>query len=161
MGLFIHWEFHLFKEFISPPQITSFTNDIYLTILPSSTDLIKPVNPKGNQTWIIIGRTDTEAEVPILWPPDAKNWLLGKDPDAGNDWRQKEKGTTEDKVAGWHHQLDGHEFEQAWGMLQSGKPGMLQSMRSQRVGHDWETELNHWFENHYFWTQSYTDLLCL
>ena len=73
---------------------------------------IKPVNPKGNQPWIFIGRTDIEAETPTLWPPDAKNWLLGKDPDAGKDWRQ-EKGTTEDKMVGWHHWLDGHEFEQA------------------------------------------------
>ena len=77
---------------------------------------IKSVNPKGNQSWIFIGRTDTEAEAPILWPPDAKNWLLGKDPDAEKDWRQEEKGTTEDEMVGWHHQLDGHEFEQAPGV---------------------------------------------
>ena len=74
---------------------------------------IKPVNPKGNQPWIFIGRTNAEAETPILWPPDVKNWLTGKDPDAGKDWRQEEKGTTEDEMIGWHHQLDGHEFEQA------------------------------------------------
>ena len=74
---------------------------------------IQPVHPKGNQSWIFIGRTDAEAETPILWPLDAKNWLIGKDPDAGNDWRQEEKGTTEDEMAVWHHQLDGHEFEQA------------------------------------------------
>ena len=71
---------------------------------------IKPVNPKGNQSWIFIGRTDAEAEAPIVWPPDAKNWLTGKDPDAGNDWRL-EKGTTEDEMVGWHHWLDGYEFE--------------------------------------------------
>ena len=76
---------------------------------------IKPVNPKGNQSWIFFGRTDTEAEAPRLWPPDAKNWLVGKDPDAGKDWRQ-EKWTTEDEMVGWHHQLDGHEFEQALGV---------------------------------------------
>ena len=75
---------------------------------------IKPVNPKGNQPGIIIGRTDAEAEVPILWPPDAKSWLTGKDPDARIDWRQ-EKWATEDKMAGWHHQLNGHEFEQTLG----------------------------------------------
>ena len=74
---------------------------------------IKPVNPNVNQSWIFIGRTDAEAGVPILWPPDMKNWLTGKDPDAGKDWRQEEKGTTEDEIVGWHHQLDGHEFEQA------------------------------------------------
>ena len=72
---------------------------------------IHPVNPKGNQSWIFIGRTDTEAETPILWPPDAKNQLIGKDPDAGKDWRWEEKGMTEDEMVGWHHQLDGYEFE--------------------------------------------------
>ena len=77
---------------------------------------IKPVNPKGNQSWIFIGRTDDEAEVPILWPPDAKNWLSGKDPDARKDWRQEEKGTTEDGMVGWYNQLDGHEFEQTPGI---------------------------------------------
>ena len=74
---------------------------------------IKLVNLKGNHSWIFIGKTDAEAETPILWPPDAKNWLIGKDPDAGKDWRQVEKGTTEDEMIGWHHWLDGHEFEQA------------------------------------------------
>ena len=72
---------------------------------------IKPVNPKGNQSWIFIRRTDADAETPVLWPSNAKNWLLGKDPDAGKDWRQKEKGMTEDEMVGWHRQLDGHEFE--------------------------------------------------
>ena len=72
---------------------------------------IKPVNPKGNQSWIFIGRIDAEAETPILCPPDAKNWLIGKDPDAGKDWRQEEKGMTEDEMVGWHHWLNGHEFE--------------------------------------------------
>ena len=64
---------------------------------------IKPVNLKGNQPWIFIGRTDAEAETPILWPPNAKNWLIGKDPETGNDWGQEEKGMTEDEMAGWHH----------------------------------------------------------
>ena len=76
---------------------------------------IKLVNPKGNQPWIFIGRTDAEAEAPMLWSPDVKNWLIGKDPDAWKDWRQ-EKGTTEDKMVGWHHRLDGHEFEQVPGV---------------------------------------------
>ena len=74
---------------------------------------IQPVHAKGNQSWIFIGRTDAEAETPILWPPDAKNWLIEKDPDAGKDWRLEEKGMTEDEMVGCHHQLDGHEFEQA------------------------------------------------
>ena len=72
---------------------------------------IQPVHPKGDQSWILIGRTDVEAETQILWPPGAKNWLVGKDPDAGKDWRQEEKGTAEDEIIGWHHQLSGHEFE--------------------------------------------------
>ena len=74
---------------------------------------IQPVHPKGDQSWIFTGRTDADTEAPTLWPPDVKNWLLRKDPDAGKDWRQEEKGTTEDEMAGWHHRLDGHEFEQA------------------------------------------------
>ena len=77
--------------------------------------VIKSVNPKGNQSWIFTGRTNAEAETSILWPPDAKKWLIGKDPDTRKDWRQKEKGTTEDEMVGWHHQLNGHEFEQAPG----------------------------------------------
>ena len=71
---------------------------------------IQPVHPKGNQSWIFIGRTDAEAETPILWPPDAKSWLNWKDPDAGKDWGQEEKGTTEDEMVGWHHWLSGHWF---------------------------------------------------
>ena len=77
---------------------------------------IQPVHPKGNQAWIFIARTDAETETPILWPPDAKNWLIWKDPDAGKDWRQGEKGTTEDEMVGWHHRLDEHEFEQPLGV---------------------------------------------
>ena len=71
---------------------------------------IQPVHPKGAQSWVFIGRTDAKAETPVLWPPDAKSWLIGKDSDAGRDWRQEEKGTTEDEMAGWHHWLDGREF---------------------------------------------------
>ena len=76
---------------------------------------IQPVHPKGNQSWIFIGRTDAEAEGPMLWPPDLKNWLSGKAPAAGKDWGQEEKGMTEDEMVGWHHQLNGHEFEQTLG----------------------------------------------
>ena len=98
---------------------------------------IKPVIPKGNQPWIFTERTD--AEVLILWPPDVKSQLIGKDPDAGKDWRQEEKGTTEEEMVGWHQQLNRHEFEQTrrW---RTGKPGMLQFMGSQRVGHNLATE---------------------
>ena len=102
---------------------------------------IKPVNLKGNQPWLLIGRTDAEAEAPILWPPDVKNWLIRKDPDAGKDLRQEEKGTTEDEMA-WHHRLNGHEFEQVPG--DGDGRGCLEFMGSQRVGHDWVTELTTW-----------------
>ena len=71
---------------------------------------IQPVHPKGDQSWVFIGRTDAEAEVPIFWPPDVKSWLIWKDPDVGKDWRQEEKGTTENEMVGWHHRLKGHEF---------------------------------------------------
>ena len=73
---------------------------------------IKPINPKGKQPWIFIGRTDAEAEAPLLWPTDAKNWFIGKDPDARKDWGQEEKGVTENEIVGWHHWLIGNEFEQ-------------------------------------------------
>ena len=83
---------------------------------PLDSKEIKSVNPKGNQSWIFIGRTDAEAETPILWLPDMKNWYIGKDPDAGKDWRREEKRATEDEMIGWHYWLDGHEFEQALGV---------------------------------------------
>ena len=76
---------------------------------------IKPVNRKRNQSWILTGRIHAKAKAPIFWPPDVKNWLTGKDPDAGKDWSQEEKGTTEVKMVGWHHRLNGHEFEQTPG----------------------------------------------
>ena len=81
--------------------------------LESSLDCkeIKPVHPKWNQSWIYIGKTGAEAETPTLWPLDVKNWLIGKDPDAGKDWIREEKGMTEDEIVGCHHQLNGHEFE--------------------------------------------------
>ena len=78
--------------------------------------VLDSLNPKGNQSWIFTGRTDAEAETPILWPPDAKNRLTGKDPDAGKDLKQEKKGMMEDELVGWHHWLDGHEFEQAPGV---------------------------------------------
>ena len=97
---------------------------------------IQPVHPKGDQSWIFIGRTDAEAETPILWPPDAKSWLIGKDPDAGRDWRWEQKGTTVDEIVGWHHWLNGHVWASFGRWWRTGKPGLLQSMGSQRVGHD-------------------------
>ena len=105
---------------------------------------IQPVHLKGNQSWIFIGRTD-EAEAPILWPPDVKNWLLGKDPDPGKDWRWEEKGMIENEMVGWHHRLNGHEVWASSGSWWwTGRPGVLQFMGLERGGHDWATELN-WF----------------
>ena len=83
---------------------------------PLDSKEIQPVHPKGNQSWVFFGRTDAEAETLILWPPDVKNWLIGKDPDAGKDWRREEKGMTEDEMVECHHLLDGHEFEQTLGV---------------------------------------------
>ena len=77
---------------------------------------IQPVHPKGDQSWVFIGRTDAEAETPIFWPPDVKSWLIWKDPNVGKDWGQEKKGTTEDEMVGWHHWHDGHEFEQTLGI---------------------------------------------
>ena len=124
---------------------------------PLDSKAIKAVNPKGNQSWILIGRTDAEAETPILWLPDMKSWLIGEDPDAGKDWRQEEKGVMEDEMVGWHHWLIGREFGQTPGNGEGqrslaccspcggrvghdlAKPGMLQSMWWQ----SW-TWLSHW-----------------
>ena len=85
---------------------------------------VKTVNPKRDQPWIFIGRTDAEAETPILWPPDVKSWLIGKDPGAGKDRRQKEKGAAEDEMIEWHHWLDGHEFEQTGRSWRTEEAGM-------------------------------------
>ena len=82
---------------------------------PLDCNKIQPVHPEGDQSWVFIGRTDVEAEAPIFWPPDAKNWLIGKDPEAGQDWGQEEKGVTEDEMFGWHHWLNRHEFEKTLG----------------------------------------------
>ena len=104
------WELD-YKESWAPKNWCFWT--VVLKTLESTLDCkeIQPVHPEGDQSWVFIGRTDAEAETPILWPPHAKSWLIGKDPDAGRDWGQEEKGTTEDEMAGWHHWLDGHEFE--------------------------------------------------
>ena len=99
---------------------------------------IQPVHSEGDQSWVFFGRNDAKAETPVLWPPHAKSWLIGKDSDSGRDWGQEEKGTTEGEMAGWHHWLDGR-----WWWTE--RPGVLRFMGSQRVGHDWATELN-WTE---------------
>ena len=100
------------------PKNCCFWTVVLEKTLESSLDCkeIQPVYPKWDQSWVFIGRPDAKAETPILWPPHVKSWLIGKDPDSGRDWGQEEKGTTEDEMAGWHHQLDGHEFEQTLGV---------------------------------------------
>ena len=138
-----------YKESWAPKNLWFWTAVLEKTLKsPLDYKEIKPVNPKGNQALIFIGRTDAEAKTLILWPPDAKNWLFGKDPDAGKDWRWEEKGTTED---GWMPSLT--RWTWVWASPGSwwwiGKPGMLQSMGLQRVGH---TEWLNWTELHgYIW----------
>jgi len=106
---------HPYNKFM-PKNWCSWTVVLEKTLVsPLGFKEIKPVNPKGYPSWIFIGRTADKAEAPILWPPDGENWLIGKDPDAGKDWRQEEKEMTKDKMVGWHHWLDGHEFEKALG----------------------------------------------
>ena len=106
---------------------------------------IQPVHPKGDQPWDFFGRNDANAETPVLWPPHVKSWLTGKDSDAGRDWGQEEKGTTEDEMAGWYHWLNGCESVYSRSWWWTGRPGILQFKGSQRVRHDWVTELN-WTE---------------
>ena len=116
--------------YISDLTICTMKNGYFWTVVlektlegPLDCKEIQPVHSKGDPTspiesfsWVFIGRTDAEDEAPVLCPPDAKSWLVGKDPDAGKDWRRKEKGTTEDEMVGWHHRLNGYEFEQALGV---------------------------------------------
>ena len=125
---------------------------------PLDSKEIQSVNPKGNQSWVFIERTDAEAETPILWLPDGKNWLIWKDLDAGKDWGHEEKGTTEDEMAGWHHRLNGHEFwinSRSWWMHREAWRIAVQG--SQRVRHDLATELN-WFVSLKFYSCS---ILCI
>ena len=110
------WELD-YKESWAPMNWCFWTVVLVKTLeSPLDCKEIQPVHPKGDQSWVFIGKTDAEAETPILRQPDAKNWLFGKDPDAGKDWRLEEKGTTENEMFGWHHRLDGHVFEQALGV---------------------------------------------
>ena len=106
---------------------------------------IQPVHPKADQSWVFTGRSDVEAETPILWPPDAKSWFIWKDPDVGKDWGQEEKGTTEDEMVGMASPT---QWTWVWAGSKSwcwiGRPGMLRFMGSQKVRHDWVTELNNW-----------------
>ena len=106
---------------------------------------IQPVHPKGDQSWMFIGRTDVEAETPILWPSDAKSWLIWKDPDAGKDSGQEEKGMTEDEMVGWHHRLNGHGFGWTPGVGDGQGGQVCCSSWGRKVGHDWASKMN-WAE---------------
>ena len=111
----------------------------------------QPVHPKGNQSWKFIGRTDAKAEILILWPPDVKNWLIWEDPDAGKDWGQEEKGTTEDDMVGWHHRLNGHEFR--W------TPGVGDGQGGLACCNSWghkESDTTEWLN----WTDNPKNSLC-
>ena len=139
-----------FRACLESGRVWDFTQHCTFACLPKQTlestldsKEIKLVNPKGNQPWIVIGRADAEAEAetPVLGPFDVKSQLIGKYPDAGKDWRQKEKRAAEDEMVGWHHWLNGHESEHSPGNgWRTGKPDELQSMWLQKVGHDWVTE---------------------
>ena len=137
------WELD-YKESWAPKNWCFWTVVLEKTLeSPLDCQEIQLVHPNADQSWVFIGGTDVEAETPILWPPDAKSWLTGKDPDSGKDWGQEEKRTTEDEMAGWHYWLDGHEFGWTPGFGDRHvRPGVLQFMGSQRVGHDGVTELN-------------------
>ena len=115
---------------------------------PLDSKKIKPVNRKGNQPWIFIGRTDAETETPMLWPHDTKNWLIWKDPDAGKDWRQEDKGMTEDEMVGWHHWFDGCEFEQVPG-VGDGQGSLVCCSPWGRKESDTTERLNWLTEQHY------------
>ena len=137
------WELD-YKESWAPKNWCFWTVVLEKTLeSPLGCKEIKPISLKENQFWIFIGRTDVEAAAPILWPPDEKNRLIWKDPDAGKDWRQ-EKGMTEDEMVGWHHLLNGHEFEQAPGTADGQGSLACCSAWGHRAGHDWVTELN-WY----------------
>ena len=129
------------------PKNWCFQTVVLENILESPLDSkeIKLVHPEGNQSWIFIGRTDAEAEAPILWPADEKNWLIGKDPGVGKDWRQEEKGMTEDEMVGWHHWLHRHECEQAPGI--GGGQGSLVCCSPRGRKESYTTEWLNWTEN--------------
>ena len=150
------WELHCEESWA--PKNWCFWTVVLEKTLESPLDCkeIQPVHPKGDPSWVFIGRTDAEAETPIFWPPHVKSWLTGKDSDAGRDWAQKENGTTEDEMAGWQHWLDGHEFEWTLGVgdgqggLACCSPwGRKESDMTERL--NW-TELNWWYSGVWFLT---------
>ena len=138
------WELD-YKESWAPKNWCFWTRVLEKTLeSPLNLKEIQPVHPKGNQSWVFIGRTDAESETRVLWPPDVNSWLIWKDPHAGKDWRWEVKGTTEDEMVGWRHWLSGHEFEETLG-AGDGEGGLACcSPWGHRVGHDWTIELTDW-----------------
>ena len=138
------WELDCEKSWESAEKSWCFWTVVLEKTLKSLLDCkeIQPVHSKGDQSWVFIGRNDAKAETPILWPPYAKSWLIGKDSDAGRNWGQEEKGMTENEMAGWHHWLDGSESVNSGSWWWTGRPGVLRFMGLQWVGHDWVAELN-------------------
>ena len=136
---------------------------ISLSIIPSTLESpldfkeIQPVHPKGDQSWVFIARTDVEAETPILWPPDTKSWLVWKDPDAGKDWGEQEKGMTEDEMVGWHHGLNGHEF--GWNQGGGDGQGGLACCGSWSCKELDTTERLNW--NELNWTEAFDCEICI
>ena len=150
------WMWELDHKKSWAPKNWCFSSVVLEKTLESPLDCkeIKPVNPKGNQSWIFIGRTDAEAETPILWPPDVKNGLLPNDPNAREDWGQEEKGTIEDELVWWHPRLDGHEFEQAPVDREAWRAAVHGVAKSQ-------TWLSNWTElNFYKWLIYYLNCMC-
>ena len=152
------WELD-YKESWAPKNWCFWTVVLEKTLeSPLDCKEIQPVHPKGDPSWVFYGRTDVEAETPILWPNDVKSWFIWKDSDTGRRWGQEEKGTTKDEMAGWHHWLNGQ-----WVWVDSGswwwtgKPGVLWFMGSQRVGHDWAIKLN-WTEKKNLVTSRLTEM---
>jgi len=141
------WELDC-EESWAPKNWCFWTVVLEKTLSPLDCKEIQPVHSEGNQPWDFFGKNDAKAETPVLWPPHAKSWLIGKDPDAGRDWGQEEKGMTEDEMSGW--MASPSRWTWVWvnsgSRWWTGRPGMLWFMGSQRVGHDWSTELN-WTEH--------------
>ena len=146
------WMWKLDCEEIWAPKNWCFWTVMLVKTLESTLDWkeIQPVQPKGYQSWVFIGRTEVEAESPILWPPHVKSQLTGKDPDAGKDWRQEEKGTTEDEIAGCHHRVDGHEF--GWTPGVGDGWGVLECCNSWGCKELDTTKWLNWTELNHFWT---------